>query len=1191
MSDKNQLNDAELTKMSEPVVIETTKDGDPVQTEPADMMKTIVSGYGAMTDEEAAVEASYIEKVQHEIAQKYMRRRIDASMKEIGKAKVKTVEKRGVDYSEPVEPALSDKERKNKRKELAKKKKKALKQNDKATEYSLDILAAQEARNVQIEKEQLNKMLFVPTVKKALSGPENLDRYTKIMRVWDPLSVFAPKVKLKKGLLTPESEKEQQKYISGIVNDTDKMIADIKTKMLEEQVNPNKYTQKYVGEHFGEMRDQVDRLKAYTSLFAEGTPEYETLNIEEKAYVKQLIITADLAEKVLVECANMNGVHIEDEEKKSDLHGVPNLDNYFEAQRQLKKHLDSREDAIKQEADGILDAEYDKLHDNAVKLQRDLCGMIIKDQGDTEKYSYIDLPLTKAYHFDAIDETIRKIDRFAKKFPEKYEENKEKITGLMGEFLKSVQLQSEYSINSYIFDLIMTGGTIKETPEGIKEIDGPRGFTDLYAQKRYAKESDELKKCIEMSNCLSQAMQYLAGGPVPSEFACRILKEKGIVVPEFEETVKESQKSAKVFVTRPAEKEDLFKTLFLEKVLKEEEKEKVVKGETIGEKKTKLQEEKDRERILGNPLLHKEPLSLMFFGLKLEQPYINEMMVDFAWDYINLNELKTKQKEGKATDEDSSRLAVLRHAVSEEMKDILSYLIKEVKSFDMPWLKEGNPDVMRAHAEELLEMSHMTELIKALGKQKDPENEDAKETLIDVLLGENTFDEAKVPAGEGSAAEKKKQRETILRESARRVVFDRKLEMIKGGAMKARAATLLHAYTLGKVDMSFIQTKADRGTVSEGDIVKYAKDLYTTGSAIVEREEKKFFSDPVVQEESLLGYSTRELFTSEVHRPLTLELDDVSLYLSEETEKRKKDKEKYPKGISKDTYTKEYYTRLYSELNDIEAELREEHTEEEKRKLLEERDETILEMENVQMVYGLSLKRFTLAAGPAAGHMAEIFRSLPAMEACGTFDSLTDAEYRDLLLDLSAGAFLNEHSDKRDIEIAQMRNLLGIKTYLTLAANRYERIINKFGNGKPDFVYIFEHRDELAHYSALAQEDGELIINFPQVFDERNDEDQRVMNLVKYGTSLVWSMSGMIAGAIPLFNSGMSVKDITEDSWRPITLEQKTLNTIREKDNFRRKFIGDDRDALRPQAKALFEEAAQKAREIASKKTERGNEQ
>ncbi|MCR4721476.1 MAG: hypothetical protein K5655_07105 [Lachnospiraceae bacterium] len=1185
MSDKNALNGAELTKTADPVVIETLRTEESVSYGPMNRVETMVSGYGVMTGQEATLQASFLERTRQDIAEKYKQKRIDASMKEGMQPRVKTVAIRAVDYSLPKEPELSDKERKNKRKELAKKKKKAMKENDKATEYSLDILTAQEERNHQIVLQKQHKQMSLQKLR--YKDDEEIDeaQKNKIEHVWEPLSVFAPKIKLKKNKITPQSAEELDKYFSRVEKDTDKMIKAIKKKMFEENVNPNKFTPEYVGGHFEEMRDQVDRLRAYVRLFGEKSPEYEELNVDEKAYVRQLAVTAELAGKALVECANMHGVHIEDGEEKSNLHGLPNSGNCLAAKRELQAHLDSRDVAVKNEADRILTAEYDKLYDKAKQFFSDIAKASLKDEGKTERYSYINIPLMQGYHYDAIDETVRKIDALALRFPEKYEKNKEKIAEVMGEFLRSVQLQSEYSLSTRIYDMISSGSTIKETPEGLEEAVIRENYEDRYAQRRYAAESDKLSRSINMVNWLSEALQYLAGGQVPSETACRILKAKGIAVPEFEEKVTEAQKSAKMFLTVPAEKKDLFKTLFLEKSLREE-------GGITEEKKTEKQKEKDRERILGNPLLHKEPLATLCFGLKIGQPYINEMMVNFAWDYIELDRLKNKQKEGKTSDEERAKLAELKSSVAREMQDVLGYLIKEIKEFNMPWLKEGNPDVMREHAEELLEMSQAVELIKILGKQKDVEREDDPDApvLLDSLLGLGSYED-----GLQIESETRERRESILAERSQRVAFDRKLEMIKGGVMKARAASLLHLYTLDKLDESYIETvrvgKSLTGTVSEGDILKLAKDMYNAGAAVIAREERRFFSDKVVQDESKEVHSNAKLFEESVKSEVTAELLDVTDYMNRQIAELGKDKEKYPAGISKAEFLKQWHRDLKSELDETETQIEQAETEEEKEKLRERRKAIIEKMEDAQMVYGLSIKRFELAGGDGNGKMAAIFRSLPSMDACGTFDSLTKEEYRELLLDLTAGAFLTGQDSKKDIEVARFRNVLGIKKYLTLAANRYEKLIAKYGDGKPDFVYIFEHRDEISKEASLAQEDGELIIKFPEAFDEKSAEDTRVINLIKYGTALSWSMAGMLAVAIPTFRSGQSVESVTEMAWKPEKMEQGTLNELTIKDKFRRKYMNDDREKLRPQATALFEEAARKAREKGLGKDERGSEQ
>ena len=810
--------------------------------------------------------------------------------------------------------------------------------------------------------------------------------------------------------------------------------------------------------------------------------------------------------------------------------GKPDINAYSEAGKALAEHLETRDQRVKEEADKIAGVEFEKRWDKTSRFKCQLAQTILRDEGKLEKYAFIKTPLAFSNLYDSVYELTRKMGKLIEKHPEKYDENKKLISSLMDEAVKCVQVESDYGLKCAVWESILYGTEIIEDGGDLKEIN-VKANDDKTIGRKYAADSDKMNLCNDMLNSISEAICYVLGGEVPLEAGCRILKEKGYEVPEFKGKVDEAKKSARRYLDLPEEKKEVFDDLF--KAMK-------LNGDS--------------------PLLRSEPLRSIHLAIRVGQPMYNEQIMLFVKDCLRLEQLNGKLKENKATDEEKKEAEGLPERIKTEKTDILALMIETVKGLDMPWITEGYPNTLIAHQEELLEASYAAQLVKELGKEKDGDI-----TLLDSLLGKS---ELKDPEN-GTYPDE------VIRKTMSRIYFDSKMEQIRGGVMKARGAAMLHLYALDTLDETYVIPKSQRkyaGPVSDSTAFSLAKDLYTQGAAKVKTETKNLFKNPLFLRDAQIGTGAAKIIESRVENDQTKRLIDIYTATSEESKKRKTDNQ---------TLIREQYDLLGKKIEEIDRQLADETIGEEKRKELEEdRKKTVTDMEDLQIVYGLSCKRF----GSATRKMSikELFRSLPIMDACGSFKGMTDEQRREVLLDLTAGAFLTKEADEKELKLADMRNMAGVRMYLTYAANRYERLIDKYGKGKPDMLYVMEHKDEILCDVSMAQEDSELLKGYKDAFDLKQTKDMRTCYLIEYGTALCWSLSlliNMVRPQVMSASGGKTYEEAVEEAWRAEKEKRKTFEELKEKQGVLKNGYIFERGELKPQATRIFQDAAARALE------------
>ena len=1156
MSDPNELN---LT--TEIPLQKTESIFVPEETQTQDDLREMISKHQSLEDREYSASLQFQLERRKAFGELFFQRRVNASLKEKQAPIRQAVEKRGIDLSVPQEPELSEKERKNKVKDLAKKKKAAQKKfsSDACDEYTIDLV------NAQVEQMNRDECLsrtgneVLDKVAKQVKNPKRLESIRNSMPA---LLVFGPKVLLdKKGEMKKGQEAVLLDYLGKAINDLPKMQKTIKSRMFEEKVNPNKFTLEYIGEHFDELREQTERIRAYLSLYGEGTDLYEKLSREDKAYVRQMAVTYELEKKALREGLGCHNVIYRDGHE-SGLVKESTPETFRDAVNNLRDHLENIDkkiaDGFKQEAieeEGRVEEEYRRRVDRVGEILLEDTKSVIQKQGKTEQYAYINIPLYGEYGYENIDKVVRSVDKLRQRFPEKYEANKQTIMEFMSDFIKNVQTTSKlHNLRAFTLQMIGDGTSFVMREDGLDLVKDERYKTNDRAQRMAARENDKYHAAVEVTGWLSEAILYLAGGEVPSEDACRLLASKGIAIPEFEGMIKEAESSAAMYVDIPQEKRELFSDLL---------------------KKSGIDP--------SDPVIQQEPIAKLYLALKKNDPEYNEGVMRLVSDFRRMIELRKMIDDGKAGDDEREEAKALGGNLITQTMDIMSELLDEVKKYEMPWLKEGDPNVFIDHQAELIEMSHKGELIKALGSQKllefaitDVESQKTLEsTIMDEMMGTLSL-----PEKVGDEFRDLK----ILRKATERILLEKKIEQLKGGAMKARAAAMLHLSAIGKLNESYFyegkrEQRTSHGTVDETTLVNMAKDIYRSGSAIIEREEKALYDAPVFQEErmaSVGNYST----LGAMHRPLTRKMFDFKIKLQAEAKEHK---------ISDGDCFKAKFEELTKNLEFLEKRLADEKLPKELRDEYEKtREEMKEERELTQIVYGISVKSFSFA-GEQNRMGQSMFRSISMMDACNNFTTLTESEYKKLLLDMTEGAFLEENAPEKEKEKAADINKKAYKKYLIHAAGKYEKLINKFSGGRPDQVYIREHMEEIIYLASASQEDGELLKKCPELFDLKNEEDARIYNLIAYGTSLCWALDSSVRTSPQMYigsHGSLSMEAAVESSWTTEQMKesQDALRSLRSRESFRRKFIDDDREALRPQATEIFKQAAEKAREKTEKK-------
>jgi len=951
-------------------------------------------------------------------------------------------------FALPQEPELTEKQKKDLIKLKRTKLEAALKVNRNGTEHSLDI--------IESEKKRIQQESIIEDFKKDIydrAQHENAEEALKDKAIIEAASVFAPKKEL--GLKGKERKKSQNgfsEYMNGVLSDKESFVSDMKKKMFSESVNPEMFNGEYLGNHFDELRDQVERLKAYSTLFDPRTELFNELNIEEQTqatYMRELYLCA---REALVEGAKLHGVNILDD-REAQLNAERDIPSHQNAVQALKDLINKDKQTISEE---LFDKKIRELSEQGNRQSKTaMSKKALKDEGKEERYAFINLEFTEAVQYDMLFETIERIDVLSKENPDKYALNKDDIEQLMKEIIHGNEVLSELSMRNYLAGLAANS---------------PDGKQDDYVLKKRAEINDRIKRITDNINCLREGMEYLAGGEEPSEMACRILKTLGIPVPEYEATMEQKKEAAGYYVNY------------------------MKKGKSFFDRKlSEIRSEQDKP-LFGekpdNPLFDEEPVAVFKHSLNEESntEYVNKVM-RYITLYYNLNLKKKEIETGfpSAYEADIAQ-AEYYHILTEmqkEQTDILTLNINEIKKFDETRLVDGSPDFLTAHQGEIIRMAQAAEIVKALGYDAN-----GNTSVIDEVVGSKQIDLRKEDINKIDPGS--------IETATDRLIFDSKIEVLRGGALKARAAALLKLQEADGFDLSCFDELEQQTYKDDQEKLKYVKAMYSRGAYMVEEQQKSLFGNKVCELERSLIVEEKTDQSIRKTRKFTSSLSELK--------KEFRNVRDYSAG----------YEETEKQIFDIERQIKTlgDENREEKEQLEEKRKELKERAENIQILYGLCVRPMAMAGDEEKGNV--LFKDPAAMDDCGIFDSLNDEEFRNLLLDLSEGAFLSslylekqknneeiEEEMKKEVSLAANINKKGLNKYFELMSAKYEQITEKFDFENPDLINVMRNRHELFALTDRTREDEEFKEKyFAKVFDMTDVSNKREEAVISYGIGL-----------------------------------------------------------------------------------------
>ena len=136
---------------------------------------------------------------------------------------------------------------------------------------------------------------------------------------------------------------------------------------------------------------------------------------------------------------------------------------------------------------------------------------------------------------------------------------------------------------------------------------------------------------------------------------------------------------------------------------------------------------------------------------------------------------------------------------------------------------------------------------------------------------------------------------------------------------------------------------------------------------------------------------------------------------------------------------------------------------------------------------------------------------------------MTEDEYKKMLEQLAADAFLPENATEEQVRGAREEQQKGLRTYFETLKVNYNRMEGIFGlEAEPDLVFLMEHLEEIDSLGGNIQVDFGLLKGDNGVLDMNDPGDARLFHQVAYFGGLSTGMKGlrgMIAAAAQLENT------------------------------------------------------------------------
>ena len=579
---------------------------------------------------------------------------------------VQEIPKKAAPAQAPPQPALSEKDQKNLRKEMEKKKKAGLKLTPGATCYTIDLM--EQMKKDVVGREDCQDLIN-ETVSTLQSGEEEGSKREERIRRFGDLLSFAPQTKLdqKTKHITPDSYKEQKAFLERCKNDPQTVVKEFKKKMFAMEVDPDKYTWQYVGEHFQEIHQEQQMLKGFLALFREGTPEYETLRPDEKAKVRMMGDLYAQSNRAFQSALQANGLKYTKYGLTPMTQAELQKDTVDENAADVKALRDSKESLREQlieDISGTLQEDYDQLR---------------KDMAQDPDTSFITSKrLNNKYQYTTLHEARKLIERDSNK----YHANKKLIDILYNEIQNLMESMAIYQDRSKSVEYarLLSEGNKKEEK--------------ILVRMGHAVQI-KMENLTFRTNCIMDGLRHLMKGDPMDDSTAQVMHQYGYEDPAYEEKIKLTAKYGMAYADNYRKREQALSDAVQR-----------IKGD--GESQLK----KDVMSVAGGRCL------MQINGESKDTVPHNNNVIAFLEASVILSK-KIKDNEEYEEPEDIEGIS---RSVRTFAKEIIKPYIKMVREFDVSKWSQYSDEELVSHQEELMDIAFPGMLILEMGSYEDPVN-------------------------------------------------------------------------------------------------------------------------------------------------------------------------------------------------------------------------------------------------------------------------------------------------------------------------------------------------------------------------------------------------------------------------------------------------------------------------------------
>lgn len=948
------------------------------------------------------------------------------------------------------EPQMSDKDRKELREKREKNLKEGLKMTPNATYATVDILEAEKKRNLS-EKNLLPILARAVEAQKAGLDP---DIYEKHQRTLGPLMDFAPGYEFdKKGNATQESAQSVFEYVNLVCMDRDKVLDDVKKEMLEKVYDPEHFTPQYVGDHFEEVRKEVDQLRSFLLIFKEGSPEYEGLKEDEKRQIDMMANNYSFVKGAFESAISCHGLSIKNN-KISVSDAQPDLEQNEQMRGMLEGFRENREKMIK--------ASWDELIEQYTQAQKDefleeIAGGFEKQKADP-KTAFLNVEVISEYLLQAVTETKDMIDAN----PEKYAQNKENIDVIMKALMDSLAADHYYHIDSVSIGdaYVKAKKQNKVTP----------AFLD-YMNRVAAKKDDEMRDIKAHVTSLIYILRSFITGDELTVAECHIMEQYGIHSDKLDAIQKQHDDNA----------------YYHAKTFEAKQKALVEASKAVDES---VPIETFTTGVVGRCVMLMKPDDKAY-----NMHIIRVMTKRLQLEKMHKEKRDLEQANGGLHIPFTPEQRALEQEVINEYKTIVRDYYDKVMALDLEKLNDATDDELEAINCELTDLALAGMMVSDLGNMCEDKDFELKKasndgdeektrgfavTVKDKILGK--------PVRADYADEKafdKAQADYLIRAARMRC----RVALIDAFERKARGISIKRSALLGTPNTGMlVKTELDKVSSVQGEESKalaMADKLIDVGQRSAEAILRRLANDPSIIPALEARADTSEYEYHQVVLELrnlqeTMENAGVAIYM-------KNGQIDMKSSIRECRYI----------INDLKAKKAAGVFDEAETQMADMRIE---ELEQIITLAGMDLRlssnNFSFA-GEKNLLNESMFRSFAPSANLAGIKEMPEEQYREMLRKLSAGAELNEKSSEEEKQRAKAENKEGLKQYYRAISVHYNLMERKYGTKLPELDFLVEHMAEIDADFENIQIDSNFANHEEMLMDPRG-EFVRLRNQIEF---------------------------------------------------------------------------------------------